>query len=221
MDLPGLNFQPGLGVQSTIWFCYGETVNFFLVMGLKEFFLIASFGPCKFCLNELFVGLILQATLGGGGGLRPILSQFKSLIMIFCFVVASKNVGFHIYNLRSFACEQYHIFFNLWGNGGTNWVQEFRKYLAEEDDQWTLVHRKKSPAQKSFRDVVKDSRVLSRANSVLMGRMNQQSKQKASMHRSVFYRNEWNSQNHQKDHFQRNSFLVFDRLECLRDSLDH
>jgi hypothetical protein len=110
--------------------------------------------------------------------------------MIFCFVVASKNVGFHIYNLRSFACEQYHIFFNLWGNGGTNWVQEFRKYLAEEDDQWTLVHRKKSPAQKSFRDVVKDSRVLSGANSVPMGRMNQQSKQKASMHRSVFYRND-------------------------------
>jgi hypothetical protein len=74
MDLPGLNFQPGLGVQSAIWFCYGETVNFFLVMGLKEFFLIASFGPCKFCLNELFVGLILQATLGGGGG---VVADFK------------------------------------------------------------------------------------------------------------------------------------------------
>jgi hypothetical protein len=37
---------------------------------------------------------------------------------VFHFVVASKNVGFHIYNLRSFACEQYHIFFNLWGNRG-------------------------------------------------------------------------------------------------------
>jgi hypothetical protein len=66
MDLPGLNFQPGLGVQSAIQFRYGELVNFFPVKGLKDFFLIASFGCCKFCLNELFVGLIMQATWGGG-----------------------------------------------------------------------------------------------------------------------------------------------------------
>jgi hypothetical protein len=32
---------------------------------------------------------------------------------VFKFVVASRNVGFHIYNLKSFACDQYQIFFNL------------------------------------------------------------------------------------------------------------
>jgi hypothetical protein len=151
MDLPSLNYQPGLGVQSAIRFRFGEPVNFFPVNGLKEFFLIASFGRCKFRLNEHSVGLILQATLGA------IATDFKPIQIsdrVFRFVVASKNVGFHIYNLRSFACEQYHIFFNLWGNGGANWVQEFRKYLAKEDDQWTLVHSKNFPAQKSFRDVV-------------------------------------------------------------------
>jgi hypothetical protein len=33
--------------------------------GLKDFFLIASIGQCKFWLLEHSVGLILQTTLGG------------------------------------------------------------------------------------------------------------------------------------------------------------
>jgi hypothetical protein len=154
MDLPYLNFHLGLGVQSAIHFRLGESVNFFPVIGLKEFFPIASFGRCKFRLNDHSVGLMLQATLGG------IAADFKHAQIsdqVFCFVVASKNVGFHVYKLRSFSCEQYHVFFNLWGNGGANWVQEFQKFLGEEHDQWTLVHRKKLLAKKSFRDIVKSS----------------------------------------------------------------
>jgi hypothetical protein len=65
MDLSGLSLQLGLGVQFAIRHRFGESVNFFLIKGLKEFSLIASVGRCKFRLNEHSVGLILQATLGG------------------------------------------------------------------------------------------------------------------------------------------------------------
>jgi hypothetical protein len=39
---------------------------------------------------------------------------------VFKFVVVSRNVGFHIYKLRSFSCDEHHIFFNLWNNGGAH-----------------------------------------------------------------------------------------------------
>jgi hypothetical protein len=44
MALPGLNFQPGVGVQVAIHARYGELVNHFPVQGLKEFFLIVYVG---------------------------------------------------------------------------------------------------------------------------------------------------------------------------------
>jgi hypothetical protein len=130
-------------------------------------------------------------------------------------------VGFHICNLRSFVCEQYHIFFHLWGNGGANWVQEFRKNFTEEEHQWTLAHRKKATAQKYFRDVVKRSHFLSGANRVSMGMKNQQSKRMATMHHSVFDRTEGISRKHPKDHYKQMFSSVFDHLELPVDRLDH
>jgi hypothetical protein len=48
MDLPGLNLKPGIGVQASIRHHFGEPVNYFLIRGLSEFFLIASVGRCKY-----------------------------------------------------------------------------------------------------------------------------------------------------------------------------
>jgi hypothetical protein len=42
MALLGLNFQPDLGVQVAIHHWFGQPVNFFLIHGLKEFFLLVS-----------------------------------------------------------------------------------------------------------------------------------------------------------------------------------
>jgi hypothetical protein len=50
---------------------------------------------------------------------------------MFHFSVASRNVGFHIHKLQSFSCDCYSIFFHLWGNGGPNWLAEFRLYSQE------------------------------------------------------------------------------------------
>jgi hypothetical protein len=136
MDLSSLNFQPGAGVQATIRARYGEPTNHFPVHGLKEFFLIVSVGRCKFKLSEQTIGFLLQATIGGTAvDFRP--QQLSD--RVFKFVVASCNVGFHIYNLISFSCEEYHIFFNLSNNGGAHWQSESKKYFKEEENQWTYT----------------------------------------------------------------------------------
>jgi hypothetical protein len=59
--------------------------------------------------SDFSIGKILQATIGGTvANFRP---QWIS-DRVYKFVVAFKNVGFHIYNLRSFSCDQYKIFFS-------------------------------------------------------------------------------------------------------------
>jgi hypothetical protein len=102
MDLLGLSFNPGLGVQAVIWHRFSEPINCFPSSSLKEFYLIASVGRCKYRLSEHSLGFLLRATLGGTtADFRP--QQISD--RVFRFVVASTNVGFHIYNLKSFACE--------------------------------------------------------------------------------------------------------------------
>jgi hypothetical protein len=165
MDLSGWNFQPGVGVQAAIHAHYGEPVNHFPVQGLMEFFLIVSLGRCKFNLLEKTIGFLLEATIGGTA-VDFRLQQISD--RVFKFVVASHNVGFHNYNLRSFSCEEYHIFFNLWSNGGAHWQSESEKYFKEEAAQWTKVKGKRSSQRKSYADIVKSRRV-SGANAIPIG----------------------------------------------------
>jgi hypothetical protein len=120
-----------MGVQVAIQSRYGESISLAPGLGFKEFFLLVSVGICKYHVSEHSVGLLLQATLGGCA------VDFKPLQIVervFRFSVASKNVGFHINKLRSFSCDQYQIFFNLWGNGGAHWIFESEKFFKEEQD---------------------------------------------------------------------------------------
>jgi hypothetical protein len=159
MDLPELNHQPGVGVQAAIRDRYGEPVNFFPIGNLSEFFLIVSVGRCKYKLTEYSIGHILQATLGGTAvDFRP--QQISD--GVFKFVVASKNVGFHIYNLCSFSCDQYQVFFNLWSGGGAQWKSELEKYDREQEEQWTTVHCRN--VKKSYANAVRNHHRLTGAN---------------------------------------------------------
>jgi hypothetical protein len=89
---------------------FGESVNYFPIHMLKEFYLLVSVGHSKFQLSEHSIGLIFHAKLGG------VVADFRLQQIsdqVFQFMVSSHNVGFHIYNQRSFSGEQYKIFFNL------------------------------------------------------------------------------------------------------------
>jgi hypothetical protein len=88
---------------------------------------------------------------------------------VFKFVVASRNVGFHIYKLRSFSCEHYQIFFNLWNDGGAHWQSESERYFREEDSQWTKVVNRKGRKNLSYADVVRNLMPVSVANVVPLG----------------------------------------------------
>ncbi|TVU45575.1 hypothetical protein EJB05_05065, partial [Eragrostis curvula] len=69
-----------------------------------EFFLLASFGRCKFRLTEDSVGQLLQVALGGSA------KAFKVLHVqdrVFCFSLSSKKVGFFVYKLRYYQCDAF------------------------------------------------------------------------------------------------------------------
>jgi hypothetical protein len=103
---------------------------FYPINGIKAFYLVISIGRCKLRLSEHYVGLILQATIGGAAvDFRP--KQISD--PLFSFVVASRDVVFHIYKLKSFVvCEQYKVFFHLWGNGGPHWTLEYQNFFRKK-----------------------------------------------------------------------------------------
>ena len=57
----------------------------------------------------------------------------------FKFSVASKAVGFEIYNHGRVVENDFELVFNLWGFGGPNWMREEQLFYCEEDASWTLV----------------------------------------------------------------------------------
>jgi hypothetical protein len=84
-------------------------------------------------------------------------------------VVASRVVGFHIYHLRSYSCDQYKIFFNLWSNGGAQWTREVENFQREESEQWTSVHHRRNKRKLSYADAVHHRGSLSGPNRVPIG----------------------------------------------------
>lgn len=51
----------------------------------------------------------------------------------FKFSVASKSVGFEVYNAGKIVEKDFEVFFNLWGNGGPLWLREERLFYQEQD----------------------------------------------------------------------------------------
>lgn len=135
----------------------------------SSFFLVASFGRCKFRLCSASVGTLLQATIGG------VAEDFDVVPLsdrVFRFSVSSRWVGFHIFKLRSFECNLFKVFFHLWGNGGPRWISEWKAYCKEEASSWSSAASGRSkPAQvftrskASYAEVVK-SNPLTGANAI-------------------------------------------------------
>jgi hypothetical protein len=103
--------------------------------------LVISFGRSKFKLDVHTVSIVLQACFGG------VASLFHVKLLrdrTFRFAVASRSVGFQIYNIGKFSDKDFEFFVNLWGEGGPNWKFEESKYYIEQDLEWTQVKIKKS-----------------------------------------------------------------------------
>ncbi|TVU06696.1 hypothetical protein EJB05_49921, partial [Eragrostis curvula] len=181
-DLPGLDFRPGTGVQSAILERFGSPVNFKPASGQSEFILVASIGRCAYRLNEETVGFILQATIGG------IAADFRTSQLddrLFRFSVSSKQVGLHIYNLQSYECKQYKLYFHLWGAGGAHWSKESKDYNQEEAASWqTVTHRKRRSYADTVRYSANNKVQLTGANAVPISH---QERQRPLRHRSSVF----------------------------------
>lgn len=156
MDAAALCALPGIAIRKVIRERFKSTVT--PLCKRHAFFLVASFGRSKIKLTPLSVGAILQATLGGVDLDFDVLQLADR---VFSFSVASKWVGFHLFNLRSFGCTHFKVFFHLWGSGGPDWKREWSLFCKEEDASWSVVGRSaSSPARRvspdqSFADVVR------------------------------------------------------------------
>ncbi|KAL6641569.1 hypothetical protein ACP70R_019750 [Stipagrostis hirtigluma subsp. patula] len=163
MDLPNLDYATGIRIQSEIWEKFGCPVVFSEGRGLKEFFLVLSIGRCKFRITDNSVSNLLQALLGGNAFSFNVVPLGDR---VFRFSVASKAVGFFIYNIfKSFECEIFKIKINLWGQGGPH-PSEYKNWEKEEQSQWVEVKGKKGKLA-SYADVVRQNQQkFSGANAV-------------------------------------------------------
>lgn len=200
MELPGLNFRPGKALEAAILQTHGTSVCVHPAFSSKSFFLVASFGRCKYKLTEASVATILQATIGGFAELFDVCYLSDR---VYRFSVFSQHVGFHVYKLRSFECSNYKIFFNLWHGGGPDYISEFRRWCIEEKALWTEVSRKSSPSSKLVRPP------LTGANSVPVRRL----------HGQDVFLNSNSLPVHNSFHHGRKS--VFNRMQLNEKTVNH
>lgn len=140
MELHGLDFSPSLAFQLDLWHAHGLLIS--SSSSSCSFFLVVSFGHCKFCLFSSSVSLLLQATIGGSA------SEFGAIALgdrVFRFSITSNLVGHCIYKLRSFECSLYKLFFHLWNNGGPNWQPEWKSSGLKKRDLGSLLRNQKAP----------------------------------------------------------------------------
>jgi hypothetical protein len=141
-----LDFSPGMKFRKEIKRKFGSTVH---PIGKSNHFLLAcSFGRAKFKLGIDIVGLALESCIGG---LCDNLTVVQLSDRVFRFSVSSRFVGFMINSIRSFSCEQFKCHFHLWGNGGPNWIKEFRLWQKESNAEWTLVSPNKKRTDAAMR----------------------------------------------------------------------
>jgi hypothetical protein len=117
---PSLIFARGLKFEEDIVRKFGHEVNLIPGSNKRPFFLVAAFGRTNFKLDIHTVSLSLQSCFGGSSSLFQVCNLRER---VFRFSVASRSVGFEIYNSGKIS-EDFELHVFLWGNGGPNWIFE-------------------------------------------------------------------------------------------------
>ena len=136
-----LDFSRGVAFADEVFRSSGLSIH--PLEGSRPFVLVVSFSRHDFRLDEDSVAAALEAALGGSA-IDLMVTCIKD--KVFSFVVSCKQVGFHIVDSRSYACNQFKCYFHLWSNGGPNWWREFLIWKKECDAEWILVSPSKRRA---------------------------------------------------------------------------
>ncbi|KQJ81759.1 hypothetical protein BRADI_5g02903v3, partial [Brachypodium distachyon] len=153
--------RPDIKLQQELWqrWHFPITVP---ASARPDFFMVASFGRCKFRLTPESVGNLLDVCLGGNQvEFRVILLRDRT----FRFSVTNKLIGFHIAKLASFTCSNFVVYFHLWGFGGSDYIREFYAWEREEQQLWESPKKHCSP-RKTDRSY---AQVTSQAPDILTG----------------------------------------------------
>jgi hypothetical protein len=114
-----LNFAPGHAFRAKVRDNFATPIN--PISSSDGFSLVVSFGRTSFDLLITNVSLALSACLGAAYiELRVTPLRDRT----FVFDVCSKAIGFMITKMRSHMSEDFICYFDLWGNGGPNWIRE-------------------------------------------------------------------------------------------------
>jgi hypothetical protein len=145
MDLPKelaekLDFSHGKKFRKEILQLFGSSVHHTLATPSGSFFLLVTFRQYTFRLTEDSVAFALASCLGGAPAGFHV--QYQS-DRHFCFSMANKAVGFHVYSLRRFISDHFDAYFHLWRDGSANWEREKRLWELEQQKQWTEVMNKR------------------------------------------------------------------------------
>jgi hypothetical protein len=139
-DYEAWDLRSGRVFEREVVWRFGSSIHHPSSSSVGSFFLLAVFRRSSFCLTEKSVGMALHSILGGSpSGFHICCAQPCH----FRFSIAPKNVDLLVTSKRRVTTEHFDVYFHLWRNGGPNWWVEFQKWEEEEENQWTLVSRKK------------------------------------------------------------------------------
>lgn len=134
--LSDFNFQAGLDFEALVKRRFGSTVA--PVSASTGFHLVLSFSRASIKINQESAALILQSCIGGKA------EDFRVLWLkdwCFRFTVASKAVGFMVYQHKKISGPLFDLHFALWQNGGPNFEREKQIWDQMQDAEWQLVTR--------------------------------------------------------------------------------
>lgn len=103
--------------------------------------MLAVFRRYTFRLDEATVSQALFSVLGGSSTCFHVRRESERQ---FRFSVASKAVGYMVYNLRRVIARHFDVYFHLWRDGGADWRRDQASWEKEEEDHWTVVTSKQS-----------------------------------------------------------------------------
>jgi hypothetical protein len=147
-----LDFDQGLVFQDEVRRRFKSPVHRPFPSPHGSFFLLVTFRRFLFRLTEDSVSLALQSCLGGRA------SDFHVKFLSnnhFRFSVFSKEVGFHIYNLRRVTTSSFDVYFHLWNNGTPHREREKRAWEIEQEKEWTKVLSKSAKKEEKKKGKLK------------------------------------------------------------------
>jgi hypothetical protein len=135
LDLQGLNFQLGVGVQAAVRARFEEPVNHYPIHGLKESSCWFS-GEMQVSTLISLLGKFFRLQLAA---LWLILGHSGSLIVFISLLLLLRMLDFISTTSDHSPVTSTRFFFHLWSNGGAHWVSESQKFFREENEQWITV----------------------------------------------------------------------------------